>query len=492
MKSKVLALIRRLSPFVPLLFAAGAAAADSWEVVVRDRDRQVELDRSSIIQSDGGTKVAWGRIVLTPAEAATAGYATIKALNRYDCYNRSFFTIKRVYLDSQQVVLREEGVIDQSPILVARKGVDERLWSEVCRPPTTSELQKVAAAAGMSAAAASADASPSAGAPSTKAPPMKTDAPARRAAPAEAPARIDPPARAGPPPTPAAPPSKAGPLPTPAAPPATLASAAPTPAPAARPPAAPVARASAPRPAPVAPRTSAPRAPAAPVDRNVRWSYDGDTGPEHWGSMRPEWALCSDGLRQSPIDLKDGIAVDLEPVGFDYRPSRFRITDTGHTLKVEVGEGMGVEIRGRRYELTHVQFHRPSEERVGGRAYDMVAHLHHRDLDGRIAIVAVLLERGDRPLSLVQTLWNNLPLERGSAYMPAVTIDLAGLVPASPAHYLYMGSLTTPPCTEGVLWVSMKEAVTVSDEQLRIFARLYPRNSRPIQPPNGRLVLESR
>jgi carbonic anhydrase len=228
------------------------------------------------------------------------------------------------------------------------------------------------------------------------------------------------------------------------------------------------------------------------VDRNLRWSYEGDTGPEHWSTMRPEWALCADGLRQSPIDLRDGIAVDLEPVHFDYHPSRFRITDTGHTLQVQVGEGMGVEIRGRHYELAHVQFHRPSEERVGGRAADMVAHLHHRDADGHVAIVAVMLERGDLPHPLIQTLWNNLPLERGSHYMPAVTIDLASLVPASPGHFLYMGSLTTPPCTEGVLWAAMKEPVLVSEDQLRIFARLYPRNSRPIQPPNGRLVLESR
>ncbi len=464
-------LFRRLTPLAALVLAAGAFAADSWEVVVRDRDRVVELDRSSIIQSDGGTKVAWGRIVLTPEEAARTGYATIKALNRYDCYNRSFFTIKRVYLDSRQVVLREEAVIDQSPILVARKGVDERLWSEVCRPPTTSELQKVAAEAGKSAETAMPEAPAGEAA---KPMPAKPDAGAK----ADQAARAEPPKAEAP--------GKE--------PPAARSAPAPAPAPVATPPR--------PRPAPVAVARTTPAARTAaakpakttepPVDRNRRWSYEGETGPENWGRMRPEWALCSDGLRQSPIDLRDGVAVDLEPVRFDYRPTRFRITDTGHTLKVDVGEGMGVEIRGRRYELTHLQFHRPSEERVGGRAYDMVAHLHHRDLDGNMAIVAVLLERGERPHPLIQTLWNNLPLERGTGYMPSVTVDLASLVPASPAHYLYMGSLTTPPCTEGVLWVSMKEPLMVSDEQLRIFARLYPRNSRPIQPHNGRLVLESR
>jgi carbonic anhydrase len=224
-----------------------------------------------------------------------------------------------------------------------------------------------------------------------------------------------------------------------------------------------------------------------------QWSYDGDTGPEHWGRLRPEWKLCADGKQQSPIDVAGGIAVDLEPPRFDYRPTHFRITDTGRTLKVDVGAGMGVEIRGQRYELEHLQFHRPSVERVGGQASAMTVHFHHRAADGRIAIVAVLLERGEMPHPLVQTLWNSLPLERGGHYMPAsATIDPATLIPADASHYLYLGSLVTPPCTEGVTWVVMKSALTLSDDQLAIFGRLYPRNARPLQPRNGRIVLESR
>jgi carbonic anhydrase len=228
------------------------------------------------------------------------------------------------------------------------------------------------------------------------------------------------------------------------------------------------------------------------VQRGPAWSYDGATGPEHWGALRPEWALCSEGRRQSPIDLRDGIAVELEALRFDYRETRFRITDTGQTLQVDVGPGLGVEIRGERYELEHVQFHRPSVERIGGQASEMTVHFHHRAADGRLAIIAVLLERGEAAHPLMQTLWNSLPLERGGHYLPAATIDLATLLPASPDHYLYLGSLVTPPCTEGVLWAVMKEPVRVSEEQLAIFARLYPRNGRPIQPRHGRLVLESR
>lgn len=222
------------------------------------------------------------------------------------------------------------------------------------------------------------------------------------------------------------------------------------------------------------------------------WSYAGDTGPDRWSSLRPDWKLCSEGRRQSPIDLRDGVAVELDPVKFDYRPTRFRVTDTGNTLRVNVGEGMGMEVRGQRYVLESFSLHRPSQERVGGGASDMEVHFHHRSADGDLATLGVLLERGAQRNALLQAVLNNLPLEKGSAYMPEAMIDLGAFLPASPAHFLYMGSLAAPPCTEGVLWVVMKEAAIVSDDQLEIFARLYPRNSRPIQPTNGRLVLESR
>lgn len=494
-----------------------SAAADEWQLVLSDRDRRVEIDRASIFNSDRGTKVSWGRVVLSPEEARKSGYATIRALNRYDCANRSFFTIKRVYLDSAGRVIREEAVTDTSPVLVARNSVDERMWREVCRPPTVSDLEKVAAAAEAKAkpvAAAKpparAEAKPSVAPGSAATPAARPAKPAPSAAPAVRAADYKPADAAGAPArdkvaeTRATPSGDATPAASPMPPqrplpPAAVADASPhAPAPATRPESPMAAQAAAASTA-GASRTAAPRpsTAASPASRitvgpaEPRWSYEGDTGPEHWARLRPDWKLCGEGTRQSPVDLRDGVAVDLEPVKFDYRTTRFRITDTGNTLQVSVGDGMGIEVRGRRYELTDFTLHRPSEERVGGRAADMSVHFHHRDLDGRQAVVAVMLERGDQSSALLQTLWNNLPLEK-SGYMPAATIDLGAFLPASPAHFLYMGSQTTPPCTEGVLWVVMKAPVPVSDEQLGIFARLYPRNSRPIQPANGRLILESR
>lgn len=222
----------------------------------------------------------------------------------------------------------------------------------------------------------------------------------------------------------------------------------------------------------------------------VAWSYEGAGGPAQWAELKPEFQLCGSGTRQSPIDIRDGIAVDLPPVSFDYRAGAFSVLDTGHTVQVSVPPGSSIEVTGRRYELQHLNFHRPSEERVNGRQFDMSAHLVHKDLDGRLAIVAVLLERGSAQ-PVVQQVWNNLPLEKGISVPAASRIDPADLLPQDRRYYTYMGSLTTPPCTEGVLWMVMQQPVPVSPQQVSIFSRLYPLNARPVQPAAGRLIKQS-
>ena len=222
----------------------------------------------------------------------------------------------------------------------------------------------------------------------------------------------------------------------------------------------------------------------------THWDYAGDAGPDAWGSMRPEFSKCSTGQRQSPIDIRGGIAVDLEPIRFDYRPSSFSVIDNGHTVQVNVEPGNSITITGKRYELAQFHFHRPSEERINGRQYDMVVHLVHKDVDGRVAVVAVLLDRGSAQ-AIVQTVWNNLPLEKGDEVRAGSRIDLTQLLPDDKRYYTYMGSLTTPPCSEGVLWMVMKQPVPISMDQVAIFARLYPMNARPIQQADGRLIKES-
>jgi carbonic anhydrase len=230
--------------------------------------------------------------------------------------------------------------------------------------------------------------------------------------------------------------------------------------------------------------------PSAAALARADWSYDGLGGPEAWGRLKPEFAKCSSGLRQSPIDLRDGIQVELDPVQFSYQPSRFRVIDNGHTVQVNVAPGNFIEANGRRYELQQFHFHRPSEERIDGKQFDMAVHLVHKDLEGRLAIVAVLLQRGAAQ-SVVQQVWNNLPLEKGEEQAAQSPIALEKLLPAERGYYTYMGSLTTPPCSEGVLWMVMKTPVQVAPEQIGIFARLYPMNARPLQSASGRIVKES-
>ena len=164
--------------------------------------------------------------------------------------------------------------------------------------------------------------------------------------------------------------------------------------------------------------------------------------------------------------------------------------DNGHTVQVNVAPGNTIEVMGQRYELVQFHFHRPSEERIDGKPFDMVAHLVHKSEQGKLAVVAVLLEKGSAQ-PVVQSVWNNLPLEKGDEVAARSTLDLNQLLPRERGYYTYMGSLTTPPCSEGVLWMVMKQPVPISDEQIGIFARLYPMNARPVQSASGRLIKQS-
>jgi carbonic anhydrase len=233
-----------------------------------------------------------------------------------------------------------------------------------------------------------------------------------------------------------------------------------------------------------------PQQPAAAVAMPAAWAYDGPGGPGQWAHLKPEYAACGKGERQSPIDIRDGIRLQLEPLQFAYQPAEFRVIDNGHTVRVNVSGGNTLDVMGRRYELKYFQFHRPSEVRVDGKAFDMSAHLVHQDAEGRTAIVAVLLERGNAH-PVVQAVWNNLPLEKGVELAARSPLDLNALLPTDKRYATFMGSMTTPPCQEGVLWMVMKTPVALSDYQLAVFARLYPMNARPVQAAHGRLIKES-
>jgi carbonic anhydrase len=220
------------------------------------------------------------------------------------------------------------------------------------------------------------------------------------------------------------------------------------------------------------------------------WGYQGPAGPQAWGGLQPQFSMCSTGQRQSPIDIREGLAVDLEAVQFNYQASGFAVVDNGHTVQVNVAPGNSIEVGGRRFELQQFHFHRPSEERIDGRAFEMSVHLVHKDEQGRLVVVTLLIDKGPAQ-PVVQKVWNNLPLERMEEVAARVPLELASLLPADRRYYTYMGSLTTPPCTEGVQWIVMRQPVTLSPEQIELFARIYPMNARPVQSASGRRIMQS-
>lgn len=233
------------------------------------------------------------------------------------------------------------------------------------------------------------------------------------------------------------------------------------------------------------------KAEQTPVVRNgTHWSYEGEHGPANWVNINSEWGKCGTGKRQSPINIRDGMKVDLEPIAFEYKPSSFSVIDNGHTIQVSMAGGNYLTVQNRAFELVEFHFHRPSEERINGKGFEMVVHLVHKDIDGQLGVLALLLERGKQQ-DLIQTVWNNLPLEKNLPVNPALLLDMNELLPQKREYFTYMGSMTTPPCSEDVLWLVMKQPVQASPAQMALFSRLYPFNARPIQASAGRVIKES-
>lgn len=241
--------------------------------------------------------------------------------------------------------------------------------------------------------------------------------------------------------------------------------------------------------APVASATMA----EAHISGEVHWSYEGETGPQAWGKLKPDFNLCATGKRQSPINIEDGNTLQgpAEPVQFAYAPSNATVVNNGHTIQVDVQGDNSITVRGSSYRLLQFHFHTPSEEQINFKRFPMVVHLVHKNSEGQLAVVAVLLEEGATN-PLIDKVWTYMPLDNGDRVrMPPGLLDLTELLPTDQRYYQFMGSLTTPPCSEGVLWMVLKKPVSLSKAQYKLFTQLYPGNARPVQPINGRPVREA-
>ena len=199
--------------------------------------------------------------------------------------------------------------------------------------------------------------------------------------------------------------------------------------------------------------------------------------------------MCSIGRNQSPIDVATSVKAELEPLRFDYLAGAAGIQNNGHTVQVDYAPGSTLTIDGKAFVLTQFHFHTPSENTFNGKRFPLEGHLVHADKDGNLAVVAVMFEDG-APNPLLASLWEAMPAKAGEKRPLPAGVNAAALLPAERSYYRFEGSLTTPPCSEGVRWLVLKSPVSASRAQVQQFAAALPGpNNRPVQPLNARVVL---
>jgi len=224
----------------------------------------------------------------------------------------------------------------------------------------------------------------------------------------------------------------------------------------------------------------------------AHWTYKGETGPANWGDLKDDYAACGRGSQQSPIDIRSDAAIsaDLGAIKFNYKSTPLKVVNNGHTIQVNYAPGSSITVAGKTYQLLQFHFHTPSEHTVDGKAAPMELHFVHRNDAGELAVVGVMTEGGQTHEAL-QPLWDHLPHEiNKETTVAGLQVDAAAfLPPKSRNYYHYMGSLTTPPCSEIVSWFVLKEPLVVSETQVARFIDTIGANARPVQGINRRLVV---
>jgi len=209
-----------------------------------------------------------------------------------------------------------------------------------------------------------------------------------------------------------------------------------------------------------------------------------------WGEIA-EFETCKLGNEQSPINIikKDVKKTGLPAIDAQYKPSKAKIVNNRHTIQINLTAAGSAKLRNDVYELVQFHFHTPSEEKINGKNYPMVAHLVHKNAAGHLAVIALLIEQGKENTAL-KNVFLNLPTEESTNDL-ADEINVADILPTSLKYYAFNGSLTTPPCSEKVAWYVVKNPIALSQTQINAFRKIFKNNARPIQPLNGRVVEES-
>lgn len=217
------------------------------------------------------------------------------------------------------------------------------------------------------------------------------------------------------------------------------------------------------------------------------WGYGVENGPSHWGEISPEFATCATGQRQSPVDIGDEMLPAPSELTLDYVPGPATVVNNGHTVQVNVADGNVLSFGDKRYKLLQFHFHTPSENTFHGMHFPVEAHFVHRDDDGRLAVVAVMFSPGDGgPLDTLP-----IPSAPGEDILLDENFDPAGILPDDLGYVVFEGSLTTPPCSEGVRWIVLKQTVDAKIETFARIGEVVGRNNRPVNPLNGRELRET-
>ena len=230
-----------------------------------------------------------------------------------------------------------------------------------------------------------------------------------------------------------------------------------------------------------------------PREHATHWGYGTDNGPAHWATMNPEFATCGIGTAQTPVDLDPasaatgGVAPKLS-IGSGRK--KLQVLDNGHTIQVSDPSGSALQLGDARYQLVQFHFHAPSEHTLRGKHYAMELHLVHKREDGGLAVLGVLIESGAENKALAP-LWAAMPTKGGEQHDVSVAFDVGALLPADHSVFRYKGSLTTPPCSEGVEWTVFEHPITLSPAQIDAFRKTIGEDNRPVQPLNGRSVMRT-
>lgn len=220
----------------------------------------------------------------------------------------------------------------------------------------------------------------------------------------------------------------------------------------------------------------------------VHWGYEGKGGPGHWGELKAEFSACKNGKKQSPVDIVNLTPAKAPALEFQYKATPLHVVNNGHTIQVNYEPGSFLKIGSEKFELLQFHFHAPSEHSIKGKPLAMEMHLVHKNDDDELAVVGLLMIKSKANAGL-DAIWKNLPASAGKTIKKTdIKINAADLLPKKRDYLFYSGSLTTPPCSEGVYWHVMSQSIPVSEEQVGQFTGLVKFNARPAQPLHDRKV----